>query len=63
MSTEQDSKMLTHVLDMKVLLPTWAGGTRWVGHVYEALDHILNGYKAFWLHLEQLYIIKWKRWK
>ena len=38
---------------MKVLLPTQAGGTRWVSHVYKALDHILNGYEAIQLHLEQ----------
>ena len=41
-------------LGMKVLLPTQAGDTRWVSHVYKALDHFLNGYKAFQIHLEQL---------
>ena len=41
-------------MGMKVLLSTQAGGTRWVSHVYKALDHLLNGYKAFWVHLEQL---------
>ena len=39
---------------MEALLPTWAGDTRLVSHVYKALDHFLNGYKAFQLHLEQL---------
>ena len=39
---------------MKVLLPTHANGTRWVGHVSRALDHFLSGYQAFQLHLEQL---------
>ena len=41
-------------LGMKVLLPTQAGCTRWVSHVYKTSVHFLNGYKAFWLHLEQL---------
>ena len=41
-------------LVMKVLLPMKACGTRWVSHVYKALDHFLNGYKAFQCHLEQL---------
>ena len=39
---------------MKVKLPTWAGGTRWVGHILSALDHILDRYPAFRLHLKQL---------
>ena len=41
-------------LGKKVLLPTRADGTRWVGHVLQALHNFLIGYSAFRLHLEQL---------
>ena len=41
-------------LSKKVLLPTRAGGTRWVGHVLKALNNFLSGDGAFRLHLEQL---------
>ena len=41
-------------LDVKVLIPTRVGGTRWVGHVVRALDNFVNGYKGIRLHLEQL---------
>ena len=41
-------------LGMKILLPTRAGGTRWVGHTLTALGNFLIGYKAIRLHLEQL---------
>ena len=41
-------------LGMKLLLPTRADGTRWVGHVLKALHNFLTGYAAFRLHLEQL---------
>ena len=39
---------------LKILLPTRANGTRWVSHVSRALDHFVQGYKAFRLHFEQL---------
>ena len=41
-------------LSIKIKLPTRAGGTRWVGHILRALEHFLDGYPAFRLHLEQL---------
>ena len=41
-------------LGLKILLPTRAGGTRWVGHVLRALGNFLSGYAAFQLHLEQV---------
>ena len=41
-------------LGLKILLPTRAGGTRWVGHVLRALGNFLSGYAAFRLHLEQV---------
>ena len=41
-------------LGMKILLPTQAGGTRWVGHTLTTLGNFLTGYKAIRLHLEQL---------
>ena len=41
-------------LNVKVKLPTGASGTRWVEHILRALDHFLDGYPAFQLHLEQL---------
>ena len=47
-------------LGMKTLLPLWASGTRWVGHIYVALDHFIKGYKAIRLHLEQLIASKEK---
>ena len=41
-------------LGLKVHVPTWAGGTRWVGHTLQALKNFLTGYPALRLHLEQL---------
>ena len=41
-------------LGLKKLIPTRAGGTRWVGHTLHALGNFLNGYPALRLHLEQL---------
>ena len=41
-------------LSINIKLPTRAGGTRWVGHILRALEHFLDGYPAFRLHLEQL---------
>ena len=40
--------------NMKVCLPTRAGGTRWTGHVLLALDNFIAGYSALRLHLEQV---------
>ena len=39
---------------MKKLIPTRAGGTRWVGHTLHALGNLLSGYPVLQLHLEQL---------
>ena len=39
---------------MKILLPTRAGGTRWLGHSLKALNVFLIGYPAIRMHLEQL---------
>ena len=41
-------------LNMKVSLPTRAGGTRWTGHVLQALDNFITVYPAFRLHVEQV---------
>ena len=41
-------------LGMKILLPTRAGGTRWLGHSLKALNVFLMGYPAIRMHLEQL---------
>ena len=41
-------------LGLKILLPTRANGTRWVSHVSRALDHFVQGCKAFCLQFEQL---------
>ena len=38
----------------------WHENTRWVGHIYVALDHFIKGYKAIRLHLEQLVASKEK---
>ena len=48
-------KIAYRCLGLKILLPTRAGGTRWVGHVLRALGNFLSGYAAFWLHLEQVF--------
>jgi len=41
-------------LNMKPLMPTRTDGTRWVGHLWRALDHFLKGYRAIIQHLEQV---------
>ena len=41
-----------------MLLPTRVGGTRWFGHVLQALNNFLCGYAAFRLHLEQVPFIE-----
>ena len=43
-------------LGLKILLPTRANGTRWVSHISRALDHFVQGYKAFCLYLNNLQI-------
>ena len=40
-------------LGLKVLMPTRANGTRWIGHILRALTNFLSGYAAIRLHLEQ----------
>ena len=45
---------------MNVRLPIQAGGTRWVGHILRALEHLLDGYRVFRPHLEQLAVSKEK---
>ena len=41
-------------LEMKILIPTRVGGTRWVSHVQRALEHFLDGYRAIVQHLQQI---------
>ena len=41
-------------LGLKILLPSRAGGTRWIGHILRALNNFLSGYPAIRLHLEQV---------
>ena len=43
-------------LNMKHLLPTRVGGTRWVGHIELAIQTFLRGYRAIVQHQEQVYI-------
>ncbi|KAK3094070.1 hypothetical protein FSP39_023772 [Pinctada imbricata] len=38
----------------KLLLPTKAGGTRWIGHHHRALTNIVTSYKYIVTHLSQL---------
>ena len=47
-------KNVFRCLSINIKLPNQAGGTRWVGHILRALEHFLDGYPAFRLHLEQL---------
>ena len=41
-------------LGKKVVTPTRVGGTRWVGHVLQALTNLFQGYEAIVQHLQQL---------
>ncbi|KAG7167733.1 hypothetical protein Hamer_G010119, partial [Homarus americanus] len=36
------------------LVPTRVGGTRWLPHVLQALEHLLKSYKAIVLHMQQI---------
>lgn len=38
---------------MKALMPTRVGGTRWLPHLFTALDHFLRGYAGIVHHLEE----------
>ncbi|XP_032362928.1 uncharacterized protein LOC116674775 [Etheostoma spectabile] len=38
---------------MKALMPTRVGGTRWLPHLFKALDHFLRGYAGIVRHLEK----------
>ena len=40
-------------LQMKALMPTRIGGTRWLPHLFTALDHFLRGYAGIVSHLEE----------
>lgn len=40
-------------LHMKALMPTRVGGTRWLPHLFKALDHFLRGYAGIVRHLEE----------
>uniref|UniRef100_A0AAV2J6H8 HAT C-terminal dimerisation domain-containing protein n=2 Tax=Knipowitschia caucasica TaxID=637954 RepID=A0AAV2J6H8_KNICA len=40
-------------LHMKALMPTRIGGTRWLPHLFNALDHFLRGYAGIVHHLEE----------
>ncbi|XP_032364193.1 zinc finger protein 862 [Etheostoma spectabile] len=40
-------------LHMKALMPTRVGGTRWLPHLFKALDHFLRGYAGIVRHLEK----------
>ncbi|XP_046900272.1 uncharacterized protein LOC124483769 isoform X2 [Hypomesus transpacificus] len=39
---------------MKPLIPTRVGGTRWLAHLFRALDHFLRGYRGLIQHFEQI---------
>ena len=53
-------KKAFEIRNEKPLMPTRIGGTRWVGHVRQAVDHFLRGYGALVLHLEQVIIANFK---
>ncbi|CAM4636587.1 unnamed protein product [Leuciscus chuanchicus] len=38
---------------MKALMPTRVGGTRWLPHLFKALDHFLREYAGIVHHLEE----------
>ena len=50
----RSSKALRSDSDKGLLLPTRVGGTRWIGHTYMALDHLIVSYKYIVGHLGQL---------
>ena len=41
-------------IGLKKCLPTRANGTRWIGHILQALNNFLYSYPALRLHLEQV---------
>ncbi|KAB5574978.1 hypothetical protein PHYPO_G00215330 [Pangasianodon hypophthalmus] len=53
-SVNRDSlKASFEELNMKPLIPTRIGGTRWVAHILRALDHFLRGYAGITHQLEK----------
>ncbi|KAG7159190.1 hypothetical protein Hamer_G016579 [Homarus americanus] len=49
--------MLKHAHDIcqvPFLVPTRVGGTRWLWHMLQALEHLLKSYKAVVLHMQQI---------
>ena len=42
------------LLNLNPLMPTRMGGTRWIGHTLQALDHFLQGYAGIVQHLQQV---------
>lgn len=54
-SVNRDSlKTSFEELNIKPLIPTSIGGTRWVAHFLRALDHFLRGYAGITHHLEKV---------
>ena len=52
-----DLKQSFNTLNLKVILPTRVGGTRWVGHLKKAVSIFLRGYTAIRQHLQQVVIL------
>ncbi|KAG7172978.1 Zinc finger protein 862-like 5, partial [Homarus americanus] len=52
-----DRSMLKRAHDkcqVPFLVPTRVGGTRWLPHMLQALEHLLKSYKAIVLHMQQI---------
>ena len=42
------------MLQMKILKPSKLTGTRWIGHRYQALKILIDGWKGFLVHASQV---------
>ncbi|KAG7174509.1 Zinc finger protein 862-like 9 [Homarus americanus] len=42
------------ICQVPFLVPTRVGGTRWLPHMLQALEHLLKSYKAIVLHMQQI---------
>jgi hypothetical protein len=47
-------RMIGEALEEKILKPTNLSGTRWLPHIYKALDVLVRGYRALLSHFEHI---------
>jgi len=46
-----------HAINLRPIMPTRVGGTRWVPHTLRALENLWRGYPAVVMHLEQVIML------